>query len=589
MSYVALYRKWRPASFADVKGQDHIVQTLKNQIVSGRVGHAYLLCGTRGTGKTSIAKIFAKAVNCEQPVDGSPCNICPVCQAIARGSSMNVVEIDAASNNGVENIRDIREQVQYPPTEGKYRVYIIDEVHMLSTGAFNALLKTLEEPPSYVIFILATTEVHKIPVTILSRCQRYDFKRIPVGTIAARLKEVVEGEKLDIEERALQYLAKAADGAFRDALSLLEQCIAFHFGETLTYEHVLDILGAVDQTIFSRMFRKIAEKKTKDCILLLEEMVIQGRELGQFVNEFIWYLRNLLLLQTAEDGEGLVDMSEENMTQLREDGKLIDGDTLIRYIRVLSELSDRLRSAGQKRILTEIALIKLTKPEMEVNIDSLLERVASLEARLEEGIPVREPPGPGMAAYGTGAAGGMGLMPDTEGLTGAGMSVVRAAGMGISVPGAAGADMSVPGAVGADMTVPSPMGGQGPSAGPVQTPPRQVELPPAQLEDLKLIRNEWGNIVRQMGMSIRPSFRDTVVEPSGDSCLCIVFTDPTAHAIGSRPSVIGSLERFVAEKYGRTIYFKTRRRESGERTDTIYVSEQELKEKIHADILIEEG
>ncbi len=559
MSYVALYRKWRPATFEDVKGQDHIVQTLKNQIVSGRVGHAYLFCGTRGTGKTSIAKIFAKAVNCEQPVDGSPCNICPVCQAIARGSSMNVVEIDAASNNGVENIRDIREQVQYPPTEGRYRVYIIDEVHMLSTGAFNALLKTLEEPPSYVIFILATTEVHKIPVTILSRCQRYDFKRIPAGTIADRLKEVVQGEKLDIQEKALQYLAKAADGAFRDALSLLEQCIAFHFGETLTYEHVLDILGAVDQTIFSRMFRKIAEKKTKDCILLLEEMVIQGRELGQFVNEFIWYLRNLLLLQTAEDGEGLVDMSEENVKQLREDGKLIDGDTLIRYIRVLSELSDRLRSAGQKRILTEIALIKLTKPEMEVNIDSLLERVASLEARLEEGIPVREALGPGMDAYGMGAAGA------PQGLSG---PVEAKAGMAAAPPAASG---------------------QGQVTVPAQTPPRQVELPPAQLEDLELIRNEWGNIVRQMGMSIRPSFRDTIVEPSGDSCLCIVFTDPTAHAIGSRPSVIGSLERFVAEKYGRSLYFKTRRRESGERTDTIYVSEQELKEKIHTDILIEEG
>lgn len=559
MSYVALYRKWRPASFEDVKGQDHIVQTLKNQILSGRVGHAYLFCGTRGTGKTSIAKIFAKAVNCEQPVDGSPCNICPVCQAIARGSSMNVVEIDAASNNGVENIRDIREQVQYPPTEGRYRVYIIDEVHMLSAGAFNALLKTLEEPPSYVIFILATTEVHKIPVTILSRCQRYDFKRIPAGTIADRLKEVVEGEKLDIQEKALQYLAKAADGAFRDALSLLEQCIAFHFGETLTYEHVLDILGAVDQTIFSRMFRKIAEKKTKDCILLLEEMVIQGRELGQFVNEFIWYLRNLLLLQTAEDGEGLVDMSEENVKQLREDGKLIDGDTLIRYIRVLSELSDRLRFAGQKRILTEIALIKLTKPEMEVNIDSLLERVASLEARLEEGIPVREAIGPGMDAYGMGAAG---------------------APQGLSGLGEAKAGMAA---------VPPAASGQGQVTVPAQTPPRQVELPPAQLEDLELIRNEWGNIVRQMGMSIRPSFRDTIVEPSGDSCLCIVFTDPTAHAIGSRPSVIGSLERFVAEKYGRSLYFKTRRRESGERSDTIYVSEQELKEKIHTDILIEEG
>ena len=201
MSYMALYRKWRPRGFKDVKGQDHIVRTLKNQITSGRVGHAYLFCGTRGTGKTSIAKIFAKAVNCENPEDGSPCGQCRTCKNIASGASLNVVEIDAASNNGVENIRDIREQVQYPPTEGKYRVYIIDEVHMLSTGAFNALLKTLEEPPSYVIFILATTEVHRIPITVLSRCQRYDFKRITIQTLTDRLKSCLTQNKLKWKKR----------------------------------------------------------------------------------------------------------------------------------------------------------------------------------------------------------------------------------------------------------------------------------------------------------------------------------------------------------------------------------------------------
>ena len=204
MSYTALYRKFRPSEFSDVKGQDHIVTTLKNQINADRIGHAYLFCGTRGTGKTSIAKIYARAVNCEHPVDGSPCNQCPSCKSILAGTSMNVVEIDAASNNGVENIRDIREQVQYPPTEGKYRVYIIDEVHMLSIGAFNALLKTLEEPPSYVIFILATTEVHKIPITILSRCQRYDFKRISLETIAGRLRQLTEAEHIEVEDKALR-------------------------------------------------------------------------------------------------------------------------------------------------------------------------------------------------------------------------------------------------------------------------------------------------------------------------------------------------------------------------------------------------
>ena len=227
MSYTALYRKFRPQEFTDVRGQDHIVTTLKNQIKADRIGHAYLFCGTRGTGKTTIAKIFARAVNCEHPADGSPCGECAACRSIAAGTSMNVIEIDAASNNGVDNIRQIREEVEYRPTEGRYKVYIIDEVHMLSIGAFNALLKTLEEPPSYVIFILATTESHKIPITILSRCQRYDFRRISIDVIASRLRELMDEEQVTVEEKALRYIAKAGDGSMRDALSLLDQCIAF--------------------------------------------------------------------------------------------------------------------------------------------------------------------------------------------------------------------------------------------------------------------------------------------------------------------------------------------------------------------------
>ena len=242
MSYTALYRKWRPVSFEDVKGQDPIVQTLKNQITSGRIGHAYLFCGTRGTGKTSIAKIFARAVNCENPVDGSPCNECPTCKAISSGASMNVVEIDAASNNGVENIRDIRDQVQYPPTQGRYRVYIIDEVHMLSVAAFNALLKTLEEPPPHVIFILATTEVHKLLPTILSRCQRFDFKRIAPEDIAGRLEDVAQRENAQLDHDAALLIARVADGALRDALSLLDQCLGRD-------RHVtLDIVNPVSYT-----------------------------------------------------------------------------------------------------------------------------------------------------------------------------------------------------------------------------------------------------------------------------------------------------------------------------------------------------
>lgn len=386
MSYTALYRKFRPAEFSDVKGQDHIVTTLKNQISADRIGHAYLFCGTRGTGKTTIAKIFAKAVNCEHPVDGNPCGECASCRAIASGASMNVIEIDAASNNGVDNIREIRDEVAYSPTEGKYKVYIIDEVHMLSIGAFNALLKTLEEPPSYVIFILATTEAHKIPITILSRCQRYDFRRITTETIAARLRDLMEQEQVEVEERALTYVAKAGDGSMRDALSLLDQCIAFYLGQKLTYDHVLEVLGAVDIDVFSSLFQKICAQKLTDVIRELEQIILQGRELSQFVIDFIWYLRNLLMLKSDPGMENVLDVSSEHLSQMKEDIRLTDAETLMRYIRVFSELSGQLRYATQKRVLVELALIKLCKPAMERNYDSILQRLSQLEQRIEEGI-----------------------------------------------------------------------------------------------------------------------------------------------------------------------------------------------------------
>lgn len=539
MSYTALYRKWRPVSFEDVKGQDPIVQTLKNQITSERIGHAYLFCGTRGTGKTSIAKIFARAVNCEHPVDGSPCNECPTCKAIQTGSSMNVVEFDAASNNGVENIRDIRDQVQYPPTEGRYRVYIIDEVHMLSIGAFNALLKTLEEPPSYVIFILATTEVHKIPITILSRCQRYDFKRISLDTIADRLRELTQAEQIEVEDKALMYIAKAADGSLRDGLSLLDQCVAFHYGKVLTYDNALEVLGAVDAGVFSQMFGAVVDGRTKDCICALEEIVIQGRELGQFVTDFIWYMRNLLLIQSADDAEGLLDMSEENLKQLKADGEKADGPTLMRYIRVFSELSNQLRYATQKRVLVEVALIKLTRPAMEPNLDSILQRLGDLEM----------------------------LMEDLE----AGRMTIQAAAPAYAAAGTAG-QAARPAAASAEPEIPA----------------ERVSLPKAQLEDLKLVRNEWARIVRSMGGGAKSYLRDTLVEPGGEGCLTIVFMDPMNYDMGKRPTVIGELERYVETNYGKSIYFKTRLAGRGERLNTIYVTEEELEDKIHMDITYED-
>ncbi|MBR6628098.1 MAG: DNA polymerase III subunit gamma/tau [Lachnospiraceae bacterium] len=388
MSYTALYRKFRPDTFESVKGQEHIVTTLTNQLKANRIGHAYLFTGTRGTGKTTVAKIFAKTVNCENPTETGPCGECRICKAIAAGASMNVIEIDAASNNGVDNIREIVDEVSYSPAEGKYKVYIIDEVHMLSIGAFNALLKTLEEPPAYVIFILATTEVHKLPITILSRCQRYDFKRISIDTITSRMQELVEAEGVQVEEKALRYIAKTADGSMRDALSLLDQCIAFHLGKELTYDKVLDVLGAVDTEVFSRLLRYILDRDVLSCIRLLEEIVMQGRELTQFVTDFTWYLRNLLLVQSSDHLEDVIDMSTDNLKRLKEEASMLESDRIIRFIRIFSELSGQIKYAAQKRILVEIALIKLCKPDMETGQEAMLDRIRQVEEKVEKGVSV---------------------------------------------------------------------------------------------------------------------------------------------------------------------------------------------------------
>ena len=393
MSYTALYRKFRPKTFDEVKGQDHIVTALKNQVINGRTSHAYLFCGTRGTGKTSIAKILARAVNCENPKDGSPCGECALCRSIAEGSSMNVIEIDAASNNSVDDVRQIVEEVTYSPATGKYKVYIIDEVHMLSISAFNALLKTLEEPPEYVIFILATTEVNKLPITILSRCQRYDFRRISIDTISDRIRELTSVEGINIEDKAIRYVAKTADGSMRDALSLLDQCIAFYFGKELTYDRVLDVLGAVDTAVFSDLFRCIIASDVTGSLKLLEEMVIRGRELTAFVSDMTWYLRNLLLLKSSDANEDIIDLSTENMNRLREEAAMADHEIIMRYIRVFSELSGQIRYSNQKRVLIEVALIKLCIPATETDSESVLDRIRVIEEKLEKGIVVRSDTG----------------------------------------------------------------------------------------------------------------------------------------------------------------------------------------------------
>ncbi len=537
MSYTALYRKWRPTSFDGVCGQDHIVKTLKNQIESGRIGHAYLFCGTRGTGKTSIAKIFARAVNCENPIDGSPCGECSMCRQIANGSSLNVVEIDAASNNSVDNVREIREQVQYPPTSGHYRVYIIDEVHMLSAGAFNALLKTLEEPPPYVIFILATTEANKIPITILSRCQRYDFKRISIDTISGRLKELVAAEQIDVEEQAIRYVARAADGSMRDALSLLDQCVAFHFGEKLTYDNVLDVLGAVDNRVFGRLFQSVLKNDTKDCIRQIGEMVDQGRDLSQLVNDFLWYMRNLLVAGTTDDAEDILDVSEENFAVLKKEAEGVDTEVLMRYIRIFSELSGQLRFAAQKRVLVEIAFIKLTTPTMEKNLDSVFQRIAMLEQEMQK-------------------------IPETLQKLETGMPA------GVSHQAAA----SVTGKT------------------EVSQEPKIVTLPQAQYEDLMLMQKEWKKIASTVENSgaVRSALHNTVVEPAGDGMLCIRCADAGVFSIINREPVFNELQKIVQDKYKKTLQFKARMEETSTMQQTVYVSDDDLKNAIHADVIVEE-
>jgi DNA polymerase-3 subunit gamma/tau len=500
MSYTALYRKFRPKSFDEVRGQDAVVTTLKNQIRSGRIGHAYLFCGTRGTGKTSVAKIMARAVNCEHPTENGPCNECETCRSILNGTSTNVIEIDAASNNGVDNIREIREEVSYRPTSGKYKVYIIDEVHMLSAGAFNALLKTLEEPPEYVIFILATTEANRIPVTILSRCQRYDFRRISVDVIAEHIRALLDQEHVKAEDKAVRYIARKADGSMRDALSLLDQCIAFYLGEELTFDKVLNVLGSVDTDVFSALLRRIIEGDASGSIRILEDLIRSGKELTQFAADFTWYLRNLMLLKSSDDLEDILDVSTENLRQLREESGMIDDDTLMRYIREFSDLSNQLRLATQKRVLTETAIIRLCRPQMETDTEDILDRLRQLEKRIGDSEVVTTDSLQAMIRNGTlsaGAAGGAG-----NGFAPEGSAPVGSASSGFASSGFAPADRS------------------GSRPEPKKPAP----------EDLKKVRASWKQIIGSTSGILRPILSHAVprYDPSVDeSKLFLYFNDNT--------------------------------------------------------------
>jgi len=384
MSYLALYRKWRPLVFEDVVEQEHVVKTLKNSVVSDHIAHAYLFCGTRGTGKTTMAKIFSRAINCLNPKDGDPCNQCDICKGILSGSIMDVIEIDAASNNSVDNVREIRDEVIYLPSQARFKVYIIDEVHMLATGAFNALLKTLEEPPSHVVFILATTEPHKLPATILSRCQRYDFRRIPVDSIVKRLETIASSSGVVLEPEASKLIAKLSDGALRDAISILDQCIS-QGEKIISYEHALKVVGIVNDTFICEFVDAIRDRNIHRVLNLIDELIMAGKDISKFLSDLIFYYRNLLVCKITDKPEEVIDVTNDVLNTMKKQSGLFSKEEIMLTIREFSSLESGIKWSKHARILFELSLIKICDSNFSKLQDNIMERLAILENKLQNG------------------------------------------------------------------------------------------------------------------------------------------------------------------------------------------------------------
>ena len=396
MGYQALYRRYRPARFEDFVGQEAVIQTLRSQIMSGRIAHAYLFCGTRGTGKTSTAKVFARAVNCEHPENGDPCGVCPTCKALAEENSLDILEIDAASNNGVDEIRDLREKVKYPPQTGRYRVYIIDEVHMLSQGAFNALLKTLEEPPAYVVFILATTEPQKLPATILSRCQRFDFGRIPAHQIIERLHVALEEGQIQAEDAALARIARAAEGGMRDAWSIMDMCLSYAQEEDggLTEALVLRVLGAADKSFLFAFADKLIDSDAAGALALIDEMMRKGREVQVFVRDVSAHLRALMLADICDEGQlsTLLEVTHEDAAEYIGQAKRTSHTRLMRMLDLFLASETDMKWAAQPRFALETAALRACAPEESMQVEALVARVDELERKLREGVVMQAVP-----------------------------------------------------------------------------------------------------------------------------------------------------------------------------------------------------
>lgn len=385
MAYQAIYRRWRPTTFDDVVGQEHITKTLKNQIMNQSTAHAYLFCGTRGTGKTSTAKILARAVNCLNPKNGNPCNECSVCKGLLDESILDVTELDGASKNKVENIRDIIDDVMFLPAVAKKKVYIIDEVHMVTQQAFNALLKTLEEPPEHVMFILATTELNKVPITVLSRCQQFEFRRITNSDIAGRMQSILESDGLHAEPAALSLVAELGDGSMRDALSILDKCVGAA-GDTLTYDDVVKIVGIADNEALYSLSESIAAGNAKDALEKISQVIEKGKELGLFAERFTKYLRDILVVKITGNAEGFLNTSAENIKMIESLTEQFSKERLLRAIDLLCNASSQAKYAGSSRTLYEMALVKMCEPDMEDSQLALLDRISDLENKLKNSV-----------------------------------------------------------------------------------------------------------------------------------------------------------------------------------------------------------
>ncbi len=397
MSYIALYRKWRPSVFEDVVEQQHVVKTLRYSISSGRIAHAYLFCGTRGTGKTTMAHILSRAINCLNPNDGDPCNKCEACTEILSGSSMDVLEMDAASNNSVDNVREIRDEVIYAPSRTRYKVYIIDEVHMLSTGAFNALLKTLEEPPAHVVFILATTEPHKLPATILSRCQRFDFRRISVESIVGRLTEITSSSDITLEKDAARLIAKMSDGALRDAISLLDQCISLG-KPVITYNDVLTVIGIVTDTFIAILADNILGRDINSILASVDRLVMDGKDIAHFISDLIHYFRNLLICKVTDQPGEILDLPEDVIHVMKAQCQKASREEVIYMIKELSSLESSLKWVTNPRIMLEVTLVKLCENKPAQGDSNILDRLEALEKKLSSGMLQAPAPTEGKAS-----------------------------------------------------------------------------------------------------------------------------------------------------------------------------------------------